>query len=257
MGYEIAQASLCGDRENNQDRLAWVEADGGVLLVLADGMGGHPRGELAAEIAVQTLGAAYRAAPHPLPNPDAFLSGAFERAHAEIVAAGRRERPPVDPHTTCVAVVVEGGRAHWAHVGDSRLYRVRADGGAEHTRDHNAAEDLYREGAIDAAARRTHPLRHVVTRALGGAGPGRVPTGGGVALVPGDLLVLCSDGLLALPQERLLVGLRAPGPLQVRVDALARAAVEAARPRSDNVSVLALAWAPEAALRAPRPGVMR
>ncbi len=240
MDYEIAQASLRGDRENNQDRLAWLEADGGVLLVLADGMGGHPRGELAAEIAVRTLTAAYRAAPRPLPDPGAFLCAAFERAHAEIVAAGRRERPPVDPHTTCVAAVVEGGRAHWAHVGDSRLYWIRAGGGAEHTRDHNAAEDLYREGAIDAAARRTHPLRHVVTRALGGAGPGPVQAGGGVALASGDLLVLCSDGLLVLPQERLLAGLRAAAPLQAGIDALAHAAVAAAHPRSDNVSILAL-----------------
>lgn len=250
MAYEIAQASLCGDRDRNQDRIGCVEHGGGsgqdppvgMLLVLADGMGGHPRGELAAQVAVDTLTAAYRAAPAPLADPAGFLCDAFEEAHARIRARGHAEHPPVTPHTTCVAAVIEGGRATWAHAGDSRLCLLRADGEALCTRDHNAAEDLYRAGAIDAETRRRHPMRHYVTRALGGAEPVRAQAGGGVALVRDDVLVLCSDGLLILPEERIFEVLRGTGALAPRVESLARAAVAAARPHSDNVSLVVLRW---------------
>ncbi len=111
MGYEIAQASLRGDRDRNQDRIGYAESGPGVLLVLADGLGGHPRGELAAEVAVDTVMEAFRAAPRPLADPAAFLCAVFEEAHARIVARGLAEYPPVVPLTTCVAVVVEDGCA--------------------------------------------------------------------------------------------------------------------------------------------------
>ncbi|GBE47910.1 putative protein phosphatase 2C-type [bacterium BMS3Bbin12] len=254
MGYEIAQASLRGDRDRNQDRIGCAEIGSGVLLVLADGLGGHPRGELAAEVAVDTVVEAFRAAPRPLADPAAFLCAIFEEAHARIVARGLAEHPPVVPLTTCVAVVVEDGCATWAHAGDSRLYLLRAAGEVLQTRDHNVAEDLYREGSIDAAARRTHPLRHRVTRVLGGEGPVRAQPGGGVVLEPGDVLLLCSDGLSVLPEERILGALRAAGPLAPCVESLARAAVRAARPHSDNVSVLALR---RGAARPPPTGVRR
>ncbi|HQU15217.1 MAG: PP2C family protein-serine/threonine phosphatase [Gammaproteobacteria bacterium] len=240
--YDIAHVSLRGDRGQNQDRLGWRVRDQNLLMVLADGMGGHPRGELAAAAAVQCVMRMFQDAAPSRAGSAGFLHDALLEAHSEVVAQGRAVSPPVAPHTTCIAARVARGGVDWAYVGDSRLYLLRNDGTWLRTRDHNAAEELYQLGSISAEERRHHPLRHQVTRALGGDQTPTPESGSGPGLAPGDLLLLCSDGLLALPESRILAGLRDTAPLGGILPALGAEAVRAAHPHSDNVSVLALRW---------------
>ena len=100
MLFETAQSSLQGDRDQNQDRCAVIVGDDCVLLLLADGMGGHPKGEIAAQIVVDTGKAAFEAVGKPLPEPQAFLDAVLGAAHEHIAAFGATHEPPIDPRAT-------------------------------------------------------------------------------------------------------------------------------------------------------------
>ncbi len=237
-----AVISLTGDRADNQDRCLWRRSGDRWLLALADGMGGHARGELAAEAFIDTLAAAFARWPRGLAAPD-FLRRAFSRAHAAVVASGQTQRPPVHPLTTGVACVVEQDRLHCAHLGDSRCYLLRRGRILVRTRDHTPVARLLAQGIITPAEARRHPLRNQVNRCLGGQGGPWPPTlTPPCPLQPGDLILLCSDGLWNGVDERALARLARAGDLSRAGLALARQAVRAAAPSADNASLLAWRW---------------
>ena len=140
-----------------------------MILAVADGMGGHARGDLAAQTAVNSLGHSFLSQHDTVTNPEQFLKTALEIAHLETVEAGRANTPPVEPRTTCVVCLVQGNQAWWAHVGDSRLYLLRDGKLLTRTRDHTPVEELLQRGQIDEDALRTHPMRNGVSRCLGGS----------------------------------------------------------------------------------------
>ncbi|HHJ12796.1 MAG TPA: serine/threonine-protein phosphatase [Gammaproteobacteria bacterium] len=238
-----ASANRLGNRENNQDRCLIEQLPGISLLAVADGMGGHDRGDLAAQAAVDSLARTLRRQRLPLQDPAGFLKQALRSAHLDVVDAGCSHRPPITPRTTCVACVVQAGHAWWAHVGDSRLYLLRDGALFTRTRDHTPVEELRQSGLIGEAELRTHPLRNTVNRCLGG--PPRFPeiTLADAALEAGDLLLLCSDGLWsALPENRLLA-LTGEEELETALEQLCSEAEIASYPGSDNISAVALRWA--------------
>jgi serine/threonine protein phosphatase PrpC len=238
MRQETASTSLRGDRRENQDRCAVLVDGEATLLLLADGMGGHARSELAASLFIDRLSRDFR---DRRADPAAeFLAGAFRRAHDDITAAGREASPPCDPHTTGVACLVTPGRACWAHVGDSRAYLLRDDRIRMRTRDHSMVEELIRLGEVAEADRARHPLRNYVTRALGGAQAPGIEVSPEFDLRPGDVLLLCSDGLWAAQPEAHLTELLHAGSLQDGVERLAAGAVSHSTPASDNVTLVAL-----------------
>jgi serine/threonine protein phosphatase PrpC len=240
MGYAVGIANRLGNRGNNQDRCSAVRRGDTALLLLADGMGGHARGELAAQVFVDVATEAFDHAALPIADPPAFLTETLRLAHARIARAGREQDPPVYPRTTAVACLLQGGRAWWIHAGDSRLYWLRDGQVLERTRDHTLVEDLYRQGRISEPEMLSHPMRNYVTHCLGG--PHEAPpatTGGPVALRDGDTILLCSDGLWGvLPEQAIVDGLAAD--IQPAADALAAAADQAGYPNSDNITVLAV-----------------
>jgi len=241
--YQTAQISLIGDRELNQDRCALVRQDQSLLLVLADGMGGHPRGEMAAQIAVDCFARGFGKTARPIPDPATFLHEQVLRAHRAINASGRQHRPPIEPRTTLVAALVEPERVTWTHLGDSRLYLLRNGRVLAQTLDHSYVRMLVEQGTIREEESDSHPLRNYVTRCLGGGDEAPEPSpGSGNGLQPGDLLLLCSDGLWAsLGNDRLLRGLAdSAAPLEQQLTNLAENARIEAHPRSDNVTALAL-----------------
>jgi serine/threonine protein phosphatase PrpC len=238
MHHETASTTLRGDRSENQDRCAVLGDGPGILLLLADGMGGHARGELAAATFIDSLGREFRDsrdAPAPL-----FLERAFAQAHLDIVAAGRAATPPCEPRTTGVACLVTHDRACWAHVGDSRLYLLRNDAVQARTLDHSLVEELVQLGELAEADRERHPLRNYVTRALGGPQMPAASLSTEVVLQPGDVLLLCSDGLWAAQREARLLELLHADLLQDCVERLAAGAVSNSAPASDNVTLVAL-----------------
>jgi serine/threonine protein phosphatase PrpC len=236
--HETASTTRRGDRSENQDRCAVLVDGPRTLLLLADGMGGHARGELAAAVFIDSLGRQFPdslAAPAPV-----FLEHAFARAHRDILAAGRAATPPCEPHTTGVACLVNGDRACWAHVGDSRLYLLRDDAVLSRTQDHSLVEELVQLGELDEADRERHPLRNYVTRALGSRESPAASLSAEIMLQPGDVLLLCSDGLWAAQPGAHLLELLHAGSLQDCVERLADTAASSQAPASDNVTLVAL-----------------
>lgn len=242
MDYTAGQANRLGNRANNQDRCLLLDRDGAVLLAVADGMGGHARGDLAAQAFVDTLGRLFLARAG-LEDPAAFLRDAFRAAHRAIRCEGEAQHPPIEPLTTGVACLVQGGTALWAHVGDSRAYLVRDGEVALRTRDHTRVAEMVDAGLITEQQARIHPLRNHVSLCLGGTPqPPPVTLGPTIYLVEGDVLLLCSDGLWSAVSETRLVSFLEDEDTAHAVDQLAEAAEQATYPQSDNVSGVALRW---------------
>jgi len=245
--YEIGEVSRPGHRRNNQDRCI-VRRDGEtLLLVVADGMGGHPRGETAAQIVVDTCAALFDVAPKPIFEPPLFLQLLFNRSHALVSRFGESQRPPIDPRTTVVAALIQKGNAYWAHVGDSRLYLFRDQSIAEQTVDHSFVQEMEQSGLLNRRGADTHPLRNLVTRCIGGNGdPPDVSFGRSWELQPEDTLLLCSDGFWApIEPAELTRAMQASfPPLQASLERLAEEAEQRTAPYSDNITALALRVGP-------------
>ena len=245
MAWERAVTNRLGNRPVNQDRCGVATTGRLALAVIADGMGGHPRGELAAEVAVRHLLERFRADPDAaVAAPKAFLREAVAEAHEAVVAAGRAESPPVDPRTTIVACLAVPGRAWWIHAGDSRLYHLRGDRVLVRTRDHTYVAALEAQALLTPDEAMRHPLRNYILESLGGEEAPH-PDTDEAPLAPGDVLLLCTDGLWAVVPERMLSALGRAPELGPALEALAAEAEASAFPYSDNVSAVALRWQPD------------
>lgn len=245
MKYDIGKANRLGNRDSNQDRFAVIERPQSILLVLADGMGGHEGGLLAANTFVVKFTEAFRSTPTPLADPAQFLHETFMLAHHAVVDAGARHDPPINPRTTGVACVIQNGHVWWAHVGDSRFYLLRGGNVLHRTRDHSHVEDLLQQGKITERRMKTHPQRNQVTRCIGG-NASKTPEstlGVPVALEVRDVVLLCSDGLWgSLSDDVIAVALAETKSMAPLVEQLAGQAELASYPKCDNVSVAALRW---------------
>ena len=250
MNYTIVQESRIGGREINQDRVAWLATDDAVLMVVADGMGGHLQGEVAAQLAIDTITESFRgAAKARLVDPARFLAAALRQAHENIVRYSDECRIPhhAAPRTTCIACVVQDGQVNWAHAGDSRLYlihsRANPQGGAGflRTRDHSLVQRMVDDGIIESGQAASHPLRNRVFSCLGGDLMPNVEVSRTVSLQDGDLIALCTDGAWA-PLGESLVSELSRAPLTSSVPHLLDAAEHAAGPRADNLSLIAMRW---------------
>ena len=141
MKFSVFQVSRRGGREKNEDRMGYCYTREAGLFVLADGMGGHPEGEVAAQIALQTIAARFQSQAKPaLADVQEFLSSALLAAHHQILRYASDKGALDSPRTTLVAAVLQGGSATWIHCGDSRLYMVRAGELLTRTRDHSYME---------------------------------------------------------------------------------------------------------------------
>ena len=248
MKYTIVHDSRIGGRDINQDRAAWLATDDALLMVVADGMGGHLQGEIAAQLAVDTVVECFRReAGSRLADPARFLVGAFERAHANILnhANACQIAAHAAPRTTCIACVVQDGRATWAHAGDSRLYLVHGRGGERQrvlrTRDHSLVQRLVDDGTISQEQAASHPMRNRVFSCLGGSSEPQIEVSDPVSLQDGDLIALCTDGTWS-PLGDALVAALARDPLTSSVPGVLDAAERAAGPNADNLSLIAMRW---------------
>lgn len=125
MQFSVYQESHIGGRKVNQDRMGYSYTRDALLLVLADGMGGHLRGEVAAAITLQTLSDLFQKQATPyVRKPERFLEEALLAAHQEIHRYSAVHNLPDTPRTTVVACLIQHNMAIWAHCGDSRLYSV-------------------------------------------------------------------------------------------------------------------------------------
>ncbi len=141
MRFSVYQVSRKGGREKNEDRMGYCYTRESGLFALADGMGGHPEGEVASQLALQTLAALFQRDCKPtLHDPLRFLHESIIAGHHQLLRYATQKALIDTPRTTVVACLLQGNAAYWAHCGDSRLYLVRGDKLIARTRDHSYSE---------------------------------------------------------------------------------------------------------------------
>ncbi len=242
MRFNVYQVSRKGGRAKNEDRMGYCYTRSAGLFSLADGMGGHPEGEVASQLALQTMAAHFQRDAKPLlKDPLQFLQQAILTGHQALLRYATDRGLLDTPRTTVVACVLQGQSAYWAHCGDSRLYLVRQGKLVVRTRDHSYTE------LQDALAHSGQPPpamaqynRNVLFTCLGSPGKPVVDTTGPLQLQPGDRLMLCSDGLWSTLSDDTIVELLGQRPISDAVPELAERALREAGARSDNVTLLAV-----------------
>ncbi len=248
MQVEYAKVSALGDRQDNQDRAAVVVSEDAALLLVFDGMGGHSDGAMAAETGLKVVQDMFMSQTQPIFDPQGFLYMALSRAHDEVVNLGTDLDVDFRPRATCAICLVQEGGAFWAHIGDSRIYLVRAGQVVTRSRDHSHVEVLIQEGAITEEEAQDHPMRNFVECCIGGDAP--VPDmsiTNRKGLESGDVLLACSDGLWSGLSDNDMAEIGKPGDnnLVENLKALSMKALNVNSPYSDNTTGTALRWLSE------------
>ena len=232
-------------------RLSEKDSTRSVLAIVSDGIGGHSAGEVAAEMAVETI--SLRVAQSDARSPVDILDNAIQAASDEIAAKAKDSTQRLGMGTTCACAWVIGNRLFTASVGDSRIYLLRSGNLLQLTIDHTWVQEAMDKGILDPQEARSHPNQHVIRRYLGSPKTPRVDnrlrlasdetdtqsvSNQGLHLHPGDMILLCTDGLTDVvePQEM------APLVRGVAIQAGAQALVNLANARGgkDNVTVVIL-----------------
>ena len=162
------------------------------LFVVADGMGGHKAGDFASSYAVEVLLSTIREDENS--NPVKIIRAAIETANTQLLREASDNEAMSGMGTTMVLVTIVGHYAYVANVGDSRLYLIDENKISQITKDHSLVEEMVRMGEISRDDARNHPDKNIITRALG-AGRDVDVDFFDIRLTPGDILLLCSDGL--------------------------------------------------------------
>ncbi len=243
MRFSVYQESHIGGRKVNQDRMGYSFTRDALLLLLADGMGGHIQGEAAATIALQTIASLFHRNASPyVKKPERFLEESFFAAHREIHRYSAVNNLPETPRTTIVACLIQHNTAFWAHCGDSRLYWMRNGQILMRTRDHSRIETLIAQGKVDASERETHPERNKLFNCLGAPSMPIVEIARNASLQAGDVLLLCSDGLWSVLPDHQLAHILQNNTIVRGVPQLVNSAASIAGKTSDNVTALAMMW---------------
>jgi serine/threonine protein phosphatase PrpC len=237
MKFSVFQVSRKGGRLKNEDRMGYCYTRESGLFVLADGMGGHPEGEVAAQMALQTIAALYQREARPvLKDVKAFLSSAVMSAHQQIMRYAGNKGMLDTPRTTVVAAVLQGTSATWIHCGDSRLYVVREGELLVRTRDHSHAE-------------RPRPVpgpesfnRNLLLTCLGSPTTPMFDISEPFPLQQGDRIMLCSDGLWGVMDEMQITRILGTRPVADAAPELVEMALRRGGANGDNVTMIALEW---------------
>ena len=238
MKFTVFQVSRRGGRQLNEDRMGYCYTQQAGLFVLADGMGGHPEGEVASQMTLQTISNLFQRQAKPrLKDVRTFLSEAALAAHRQLLQYAAGKGMLDSPRTTVVAAVVQDGTATWIHCGDSRLYLVRDRALIVRTRDHSYAEHPHAGGSAAAPVN-----RNVLFTCLGSPTKPMLDVSETHTLRAGDKLLLCSDGLWGVLPDEDVIGVLGGHPVSQSVPDLVERALRAANGRGDNVTALALEW---------------
>ena len=240
---QVGGISQTGGRPNNEDAILVQETapsadlpNGGWVLAVADGMGGHADGEMASKLAIQTLKDAF--ADSVQPDAALALKQAYRRANEAIYAAGTT--PDARPGTTLVSAVVRGKYVTIANVGDSRAYLMRANQMTQITQDHSVVPEQVAAGELAEGEDRSSAVRNQLTAALGTQETleRRLPAIYELVLLPEDRLLLCSDGFYDVLKNEDYLQLMSGEDAQSSAVALTDLATQ--RKTTDNVSAVVL-----------------
>jgi len=243
MKFTIFQGSRQGPRQYNQDKIAYSYSRESLLTVLADGMGGHKNGDVAAQIAVKTLTDAFQRMALPaLVSPAQFLNDGILRAHQAIQNHVIANNMLDNPRTTVVAAIAQHDALHIAHVGDSRLYHIRDGKVLNRTEDHSKVQLMFRRGLLNLGQMGLHPERNKIYNCLGGEIPPKVELSQRFELIEGDTIMLCSDGVWSLVGDEKMAEVLSNDTVNTSVTALLDLAESRSDEKSDNMSAIAFNW---------------
>jgi serine/threonine protein phosphatase PrpC len=243
MRFSVYQESQVGGRRTNQDRMGYCFTRDAVLLLLADGMGGHIGGEVAATITLQTVGAQFqKQAQSFIKNPREFFEASLSAAHFAIHRYRAENNLPDSPRTTVIACLMQHGSAYWAHCGDSRLYWLREREILARTRDHSRIETLIAQGRAAPSERTTHPDRNKLFNCIGGPHLPIIEIAPRASLQKGDVLLLCSDGLWSVLPDDVLATRLFEADIMQSIPQLIASATHIAGKNGDNVTALGVVW---------------
>jgi serine/threonine protein phosphatase PrpC len=242
LALEVALLSDRGGRKYNEDACGHWHSDRHLCCVLADGAGGHGGGDIASRLAVQELIGRFA----NQPSRDGTALGTLLR-HTNEALIGQRVpgTPRADMHSTAVCLVIDfvDHQAHWAHAGDSRMYWLRDGRVHQRTRDHSLVQALVDAGVISEADMQGHPKRSELRSALG-IPPDQLLVSsdeGDDAVQPGDVFMLCTDGLWEYVDDATLERtLSASTTPRAWLDALSAAVITAAGHKSSHDNFTAL-----------------
>ena len=226
---KVFQATHVGKvRYNNEDSLIVIEPE---TFVVADGMGGASAGEVASQMLVEVVKIVLENVPAPW--DEKLLARAILVANEKILETAHQHDEYHGMGTTATILSLDGDKAHFAHVGDSRLYLLRDNQLQQMTEDHSYVETLVRRGELTAQEARVHPMKNVLTQAVGAVKELQVDAGN-FPVHSGDKFLLCTDGLTNMVDDETITKI-----LQTEsnpADALIEAALNAGG--KDNVSVI-------------------
>ena len=241
MRFSVYQITRRGGREKNEDRMGYCYTRNSGLFALADGMGGHPEGEVASQMSLQTLAAMFQQQAKPvLADVRRFLTEAILVGHHDLIRYATEKALLDTPRTTLVACVLQGQEAYWAHCGDSRLYLVRDGKLMARTRDHSYAELQETLAGLVPLGDRVN--RNMLFTCLGSPGKPVVDIAGPVQLQRGDKFLLCSDGLWGPIDDDTITRQLARKPISEATPDLVELALQTAGEKSDNVTVISVEW---------------
>ena len=238
MKFSVFQLTRIGGRALNEDRMGYCYTRASCLLVLADGMGGHPEGEVAAQLTLETICGLYQQEAKPsIKNPAEFLSAALLAAHHRILRHATEKGMLDTPRTTLVAAILQDGHVTWLHCGDSRLYIVRDGEMLLRTRDHS-----FLEQANDGFLKFEPVNRNILFTCLGSSAKPFFDMPDPLPLLQGDKLLLCSDGLWGSLDDAEIVRRLSCKNVAESVPEMVESALRKGGEHSDNVTALALEW---------------
>ncbi len=235
---ETCTAQHIGDRQEQQDRVALFAhptQKATLLAVLADGMGGHTGGALAAEQVIQSAKQSFQTSPPAGVNIEDMLAAGINDAHDGIKLS--RFTSEQDPHSTACELILQPGRADWAHCGDSRIYHYRDGVKVSRTYDHSHVMNLVKMGYLTEEQAESHPQKNLLISCLGDNDAPKIDFGKAIPLVGGDCFLLCSDGLWAYFTDDEIGRVLNEFPVRQAAEILINSARDRAKGRGDNCTL--------------------
>jgi len=235
---EVCTAQHIGDRQEQQDRVAirpHPKSKGSLIAVVADGMGGHTGGALAAEQVLHSAVTNFDVIPSSPESVRETLQSAIIDAHNAIKLT--RYTSEQDPHSTACLLVLQSGRADWAHCGDSRIYHFRDGQRVSRSLDHSYVMDLVQRGFLTETQAENHPNKNILLSCLGDKELPRIDYGKAAPLAAGDCFLLCTDGLWAYFTDAELGRILKEFPPRQAAEALINSARTRAQGHGDNCSL--------------------
>lgn len=239
MPWDFALASNIGGRTQQQDRIGVLSTKDGSahLAVVADGMGGHRRGAMAAQAVLDTAGRGFQR--RTIADPRAFLVRLCLDSHRTIASSTTNRAR--SPGSTCALLYLCGPEAYWAHVGDSRVYHVRQGNVLSRTADHSVAQLMMPDGNEKTTGSIGKNARNQLYMRLGGEHTPE-PDSDATAVEPEDLFILCSDGFWALIHPGEVITAVQTHALRGGAQRLVELAKYRGGDKGDNISLVLAQW---------------